>query len=207
MDLKWHLLIFVLSLLNGHLALAVKKHPETISREQRIHETHSHFQPSASFGLTYYVSGSNGNDDNNGTIDAPFATLLGARNAIRKLSSLPSGGILVYIREGTYYNSIEGDYSTPLLPLYYEDSGTSEAPIVYSGYPNEEVLLSGGIPINSSYFETSTDHPGFLVADLTKIDANWANVDLGKLQNGELADCVGQKSELFVNNERMWLAR
>ena len=166
---------------------------------------------SSTFGLIYYVSGTNGNDNNNGTIDFPFATIIAARNAIRKLTSLPTGGVLVYIREGTYYNRIDNNYNyiSALLPLFLEDSGTDESPIVYSGYPNEKVILSGGIPINSSYFETSTDYPDYLVADLTKMDENinWANVNLGNIANGVLYDCAGEKSELFVNNKRMWLSR
>ena len=47
-----------------------------------------------------------GNDQNDGSIDHPFATLEAARAVVRKLKNgvgLPEGGIRVYLREGTYF--------------------------------------------------------------------------------------------------------
>ena len=185
-----------------------------------------HFQSASDFSQVYYVS-NDGSDSNNGTIDNPFATLIGARNAIRKLKTLNikttsnnlpgAGGILVYIREGEYFNSLSMDnsdplfsYNAPLLPLYIEDSGDSQAsPIVYSGYPNEKVILRGSVELNSRYFRNSSINPNYLVLNLTEMNPLFKSLDinLGSIENGKLGECVGIRSELFVNDKRMWLAR
>ena len=98
-------------------------------------------------GVAFYVA-PNGDDgwsgalpkpDRGGT-DGPFATLERARDAIRDLKlggGLPSGGVAVFVRGGTY----------PLektLELGPEDSGAPDAPIVYRNYGREEVFLIGG---------------------------------------------------------------
>ena len=76
--------------------------------------------------------------------DGPLATLIGARDAVRRLKA---GGPLrepvrVVLRAGTY--PITG----PFL-LEPEDSGTSEAPITYAGEPEARAVISGGRPIGS----------------------------------------------------------
>ena len=104
----------------------------------------------------FYVA-TNGNDHwsdklsapNTHATDGPFATLKGARQAIRTLRhirtqggapELPDGGVTMWLRGGTYplYNTFE---------LTTEDSGTPEAPIVYRAYRDEEVRLIGGAKI------------------------------------------------------------
>lgn len=74
-----------------------------------------------------------GSDDNNGSIDAPFASLEKARDTIRqyrKEGRIPQGGMTVYLREGVYY-------PTQTFTLSEEDSGTAEKPITYAAYPEK----------------------------------------------------------------------
>ena len=82
----------------------------------------------------------NGNDANPGTDAQPFGTLERARDAVRELKmkgSLPEGGVTVEVRGGTY------QLETPFL-LTEQDSGTSNAPVVYRSRPGEKVFWVGG---------------------------------------------------------------
>lgn len=94
----------------------------------------------------YYVS-TLGNDQWSGMLpapvedrkDGPFATLLAARNAIRRLkvaNNLP-GAAVVMVLEGTYH------LSEPFV-LTLEDTGSEEHPITYTAYPGHHAMLSGG---------------------------------------------------------------
>ena len=88
-----------------------------------------------------------GNDQNPGTIEKPMASPKAARDAIRAMKKgggLPEGGVIVYLRGGTYYLGVA-------LHVRSEDSGTAERPIVYSAYRDEVVVLSGGRPIAGAW--------------------------------------------------------
>ena len=68
-----------------------------------------------------------GSDGNPGTRAKPFATLEGARDAIRalkKAGGLPEGGATVVIRGGVYERK-------NTFALTRADSGTPDAPVVY----------------------------------------------------------------------------
>ena len=93
-----------------------------------------------------------GDDTAAGTIDAPLATLEGARDRIRQLrtdTGLPDG-MTVFLREGEY------DRSTSFT-LGKEDSGTAEHPIVYRSYPGETATLTGGRELPRDDFTAVTD--------------------------------------------------
>ncbi len=88
----------------------------------------------------FYVA-TGGNDYNPGTLEQPFATLQRARDAIRQLKS-ESGGNLpapvkVLVRGGKYFLD-------ETLILEAGDSGTREHPVVYTTYPGEKPVISGG---------------------------------------------------------------
>lgn len=90
-------------------------------------------------GVSFYIA-PNGNDEQSGTKEAPFATLERAREAVRSMKhneGLPDGGVNVYLRGGIYPMS-----ST--FTLDEEDSGTASSPIVYRSYEDEKVDLVGG---------------------------------------------------------------
>ena len=71
----------------------------------------------------YYVA-KDGLDTNNGSKDAPFLT-------IAKISSVLRAGDTCFIMEGTYRETLQP-----------KNSGTSSAPIVYTRYQDDEVIIS-----------------------------------------------------------------
>ena len=81
----------------------------------------------------FYVA-LDGNDQDDGSLHKPFATLERAREVVRAIKGKP---ITVWVREGTYY------LQQPLV-FAPEDSGTAAAPITYAAYRDELVTLSGG---------------------------------------------------------------
>lgn len=98
----------------------------------------SYYEPVDVSGINkfYYVS-PDGDDSNDGSIDAPFKSIGKARNVI-KASGVPDGGVMVYLRGGEYYLE-DGEY-------FYEGSGGREgSPVVYSSYPGEHASLTGAL--------------------------------------------------------------
>ncbi|MBU5444956.1 Ig-like domain-containing protein [Paenibacillus sp. MSJ-34] len=83
-----------------------------------------------------YVSPT-GNDANPGTIEQPFRTLEKARDTVRAINDEMTEDITVYLRGGTY---------TLEHPVEFDrrDSGQNGHRIVYSAYPGEKPVLSGG---------------------------------------------------------------
>ena len=98
--------------------------------------THLYYTQSTPVVLELYVSPT-GNNTNSGTISNPLATIVGARDKIRSFTSLPDGGVTVYVRGGVYYEQ-------PTLELTLQDSGTIDSPITYKAYPGETPVISGG---------------------------------------------------------------
>jgi len=79
-----------------------------------------------------------GNDGNPGTRQRPFATLEGARDAVRELKQKGvAGPVTVQLRGGRYA------LSKP-LELTAQDSGAEGQPVTYRCYADEKVVLSGG---------------------------------------------------------------
>ena len=116
------------------------------------------------FGTTYYVANpaKGGNDNNNGTISAPFAT-------VNKGAALLKPGDILYIRAGTYYQTV-----------YAPASGTSKSPITISGYQNEAVVIDGVYtnPVSSwgSLFSVSGTY--VQVKNITVKRSNWMGLTL-----------------------------
>lgn len=110
-------------------------------------------EPAGNAAVEYFVA-SSGNDSNPGTIDLPFKTFDGAKNAIRNLknaSGLPKGGITVNVRGGSY------DFTEYSFVLDKEDSGSEDCPIVYKRYMDEKVILNGGYSVNLNQATPVTD--------------------------------------------------
>lgn len=80
---------------------------------------------SASWAATYYVSATNGNDGNPGTLASPWKTI-GKANATLK------AGDTVYIRGGTYSGQ----------QIYPSNSGTASNRITYRNYNDEKVTIT-----------------------------------------------------------------
>jgi hypothetical protein len=107
-----------------------------------------------------YVSIS-GNDSAQGNLDSPFQTLERARDEIRswKKQGPLKRPVVVFLREGSYFRSM------PFV-LGADDSGTSNCPVVYSAFADEQVTVDGGVSIDGWRVEN-----GLWVADLSAADA------------------------------------
>ena len=92
----------------------------------------------SSQAVEFYIS-PNGNDANPGSLAQPFASLPQAQQVARSVSGREP--VTIVLRGGTYY-----------LPetcvLTAADSGTSDAPVVYRAYANEEPVISGGVQLD-----------------------------------------------------------
>lgn len=117
-----------------------------------------------------YVA-ADGDDNNAGTITAPFLTLAKAQAQVRALLPGASGPINVWVRGGTYYLS-------NALIFGPSDSGTSTTPVTFSSYNGEEVVISGGLKIASDW----STHSGNIMK--TNIGANRAG-DLSFLDGAQ----------------------
>lgn len=87
----------------------------------------------------FYVA-PNGSDRNDGTETKPFLTLERARDSVRELKrrgGLPARRITIWLGKGDYVR-------TNVFELGAADSGTVEAPIVWSAVGDERVRLVGG---------------------------------------------------------------
>ena len=110
------------------------------------------FSCAAWSATTLHVSAQKG-PAGNGTKDEPFRTLIQARNAIRQLKTtdgLPDGGITVLLHKGAH-RLLEP------LDLTEADSGAGTAPVIYKAVPEEDVWLSGGVPVRLERFRTPAD--------------------------------------------------
>ncbi|MFV1965143.1 MAG: LamG-like jellyroll fold domain-containing protein [Pirellulaceae bacterium] len=123
--------------------------------------------------VSFFVA-PNGNDQNDGTLKRPFATLTRARDAIRRLKQtdgLPAGGVAVYVRGGTYRMN-------ETFHMTEEDSGGPRSPVVYRALPNESPIFSGGVILEG--FRPVTD-PSVLDRLPEATRSNIVEVDLPAL--------------------------
>jgi hypothetical protein len=79
-----------------------------------------------------------GDDAADGSRAKPVASLIGARDAVRRLrADGKAGPVRVVVADGTYH-------MTEPLVLTPEDGGTAEAPVRYEAAPGAKPVLSGG---------------------------------------------------------------
>lgn len=154
----------------------------------------------------------NGSDGAAATVDAPLATLEGARDRIRELrrSKEWTGSVVVSIEGGIYerHNSFE---------LTAVDSGTSAAPIIYRGVPPktdaEPVRLVGGRRVQSFVSVTDSEILQRLpeVAWGHVVEANLPAQGIRSLGSLERRGFTLERPvaglELFLNHQPMPLAR
>jgi hypothetical protein len=82
-----------------------------------------------------------GSDTNPGTQEKPFATIAGARDAVRhRIAEGLTSNVTVYLLAGTYR------VAEPLV-FGPEDSGDDNFAVTYAAQPGQAVVLSGGQPI------------------------------------------------------------
>jgi hypothetical protein len=89
--------------------------------------------------VNYYISTTGSDTTGDGSLSKPFATLEKARDTVKAYKTshgLPSGGISVWLRGGTYYRATSFNLSAA-------DSGTADSPITYRSYPGEVATITG----------------------------------------------------------------
>jgi hypothetical protein len=124
--------------------------------------------PGSGGGTVLYVA-PDGDDTASGSKSSPLASLDGARQAVRSLD----GPVTVLFGGGLY----EMDAPVTFTP---EDSGTSDAPIIYAAAPGETPILSGGRVIDGW-----REEGGRWVTDVPAVKAgDWDFIQL--FVNGEL---------------------
>lgn len=153
-------------------------------------------------GLNLYVDGSvaTGGDGSKGS---PFKTLTQARDSIRaKNGVLPTGGITVWVKGGTYKFPYTFD-------LNASDSGSAGKTIVYRTYPGEKAILSNGVSVDPSLWQPLNSTAAKRVNP--KINAsNLVELDVKSLGLSNINGYPGGTSfsdkwgiiDLIVDNER-----
>jgi len=160
--------------------------------------------------LDLYVSPS-GNDQNTGDANAPFATILRARNAIRELkdgAGLPSGGVTVWLAGGTYGQSGS-------IPFDRRDSGTADKPIVYAAASGQRARITGAVSLDPAWFRrVDRSSPAWSRLDpaaqgnvyVVNLREHGIN-DLGTLKAGGFHIHSVAALEIFIDGRPMTLAR
>lgn len=123
---------------------------------------------SANIWKEFYVS-VNGNDENSGTKDAPFATVERAQKAVREVNNSMQGDIVVNILGGTYFID-------KVLEFTPADSGKNGHQVIYKGEEGNMPVISGGKSLSG--FTASPEYPGVYettVSDIDRIGALYIN--------------------------------
>lgn len=127
------------------------------------------------FDEAHYYVATDGDDNNNGTLTQPFATLERARQAVRdhKASEgIPDKGLVVAVRGGIYQRN-------KTFTLTAEDSGEQNRPVWWVAYPGETVRITGATPLESDWF-----------APVDNNDPHWDRLDTtarNQIQMAELS--------------------
>ncbi|MBS1606116.1 MAG: glycoside hydrolase family 3 C-terminal domain-containing protein, partial [Bacteroidetes bacterium] len=190
--------------------------PPTVHRPPSHRSSQSAYHhPLAVFagGPAFFYVAPDGSSANKGSEAEPFATLEDARAAIRRLKSagngfLPPGGVTVYLRAGLYQLP-DGFDLTP------RDSGEADAPVVYSAYPGEKVVLTGGRSIRTDQVRPLDEAAAQrilakeAVTHIREIDLRALGIrNYGVHQpTGFRRPYVNAAMELFINGQPYQLAR
>jgi len=159
-------------------------------------------------GLKLYVSPS-GNDAWSGKLirpnkdksDGPFATLEGARDAIRLLKetkTLPEKNLIVEIQGGVY----ELQQSLKLEPI--DGGADSLSRIIYLGKKGSEVRLTGGKYLTKWEIVTDNDVLEKFSPEMRK---KIYQTNLPAAGINDFGSPAGGGMELFFNDKPMWISR
>ena len=162
-----------------------EKTSETQSTEEGITETENsenntdsdNADSAAPLGTVIWVkSGSSGGD---GTKEKPLGSIEAAKNMVVGLSpDKKANGVTVMIRGGEYA-------LTSSIEFKKGDSGAEGAPVVYSAYNNEEVVIHGGVDVETSEFKKVSDKNVLNRLDKSVRD-NVLEIDLKKSKYSDL---------------------
>ncbi|MDD4540315.1 MAG: phage tail protein, partial [Lentisphaeria bacterium] len=160
----------------------------------------------SAMAASYYV-GPGGRDEQIGSVEAPFATLERARDAVRAAKDAGvAGPHEVVLLPGMYPLSVS-------FKLGAADAGTAKAPVVYRAAEAGTARLLGSTAIPATAFGPVTDaavlallEPAaaakVLVADLAALGFPAQKEIVARAGGG-----TTELPELFCNEERMQLAR
>ncbi len=126
------------------------------------------------YATNYFVAVSYGDDTNNGlSANAPFKT-------IGKAASLMSSGDICYIRQGRYHETISIDNL----------DGTSSAPVIFTNYNNERVVIDGTIPITSTWTQVGSSNlwKTKIDQDIWQLFINWEEQVMARWPNAKFSD-------------------
>ncbi|MBO4883681.1 MAG: right-handed parallel beta-helix repeat-containing protein [Clostridia bacterium] len=156
----------------------------------------------------------NGSDGADGSAAHPFATVGRAVQAVRAVKD-ERRGVTVCVHAGEYH--------TDGIALAGADSGSAECPIVYRAYGDGEVVLNGGVTLKAADFRPVSEDvrarlrgeakDRVVCVDLKRYglsEADWGPVyPIGAFGTEKKYDSFqpGENCELFVNGNRMTLAR
>jgi len=161
--------------------------------------------------LSYYVA-KDGNDHNPGTIKAPFATLTKARDHLRtlkKAGKLKNKRVTIFIRAGFYQIS-------ETFELNEKDSGTTNGRIIYTAYPDEKVIFSGGPIIDPKHIEQVSDADYISALKKKGVQSKVKQVSLKEMgitsyghfkATGFRRPYVNAPLEVFIDNKPLFPAR
>lgn len=122
-----------------NFSICASEEPTLVNSEPSARAVPSASEVAASLGAEtqLYVAPSGSDTDGDGSAARPFQTLVKAQVAARAALAQGDGGVIVWLREGVHYQPAGA------LTLTATDSGKSKAqPMVYAGYPGENVTLS-----------------------------------------------------------------
>ena len=142
-----------------------------------------------------------GNDENEGTIESPLATI---EAAVKKLNG-KNGGV-VWVRGGFYNTTVTISSVT----------GTPISPVIISAYADETPLFTSGKYISPDDFrdvDYATDKEAQRIpaaaqpniAYVNLIELGWTEADIGKIIGG--ASGSAKVPQLYVNGELQHIAR
>ena len=136
------------------------------------------------YATNYFVAISYGDDTNDGlSINDAFKT-------ISKAASVMSSGDICYIRQGRYHETISIDNL----------DGTSGAPIIFTNYNNERVIMDGTIPIISTWTQVGSSNlwRTKLTQDIWQLFINWEEQVMARWPNAKFSD------ETIWDNDNYW---
>lgn len=138
--------------------------------------------------ISYYVA-TNGDDNADGTLDQPFATLFRAQQEVRKLAKTAHSDIVVHLRAGSYQLD-----KTLELADAAGDSGPNGRTVTYQayGYANkrpETVILHGGKAITGWKLHDATKN--IWQANIDALDARQLYVNGKRAERARQAGIPG----------------
>lgn len=120
------------------------------------------------FATEFFIA-PNGNDQNPGSLAAPWGTFV-------KVSDAVAAGDTVTVRGGTY---------KPAANTYFYKDGTAAAPIIFRAYPGEAVLLDGSaLPSGTELIYVSANYFMMQDIELANSKQNGLSIDSGANRTG-----------------------